>query len=103
MGAHQWTSLLSALDIVPALLDHRNMLSNIMFCGVLQMLDVTLPFDEVAVLEQNAEYLQRAGNLAGAPLIVHKVAAGADAVPGPGAQPLPGKPAPRIETRPVTQ
>ena len=68
---------------------------------MLQMLEVTLPFDEVALLEQNREYLQRACNLPNTPLAVHLVAAGADPVAGQGAQPQPGKPASRIETRPA--
>ena len=51
------------------------------------MLDVTLPFDEVALLEQNREYLQRACNLPNTPLTVHQVAAGSDPVPGSGSQP----------------
>ena len=71
--------------------------------ALLQMLDVTLPFDEMALLEQNLDYLQRACNLPSVPFNVHKVAAGSDPVPGPGAQPLPGKPAARIETQAVAQ
>ena len=70
---------------------------------LLQMLDVTLPFDEVALLEQNTDYLKRACNLPNVPLSVLTFAAGSEPVPGPGLQPLPGKPAPRIHTRPVAQ
>lgn len=70
--------------------------------SLVQMLDVRLPFEEVDILQQNLEYLQRACNLPSVPFAVHKVSA-AEPVPGSGTQPLPGKPAPRIETRAVQQ
>ena len=73
--------------------------------GTVQMLDVTLPFNEVDLLEQNQQYLQRACNLGAAPLQVHQhhVTQDAPPVPGPGAQPLPGKPALRVHSRPLSQ
>ena len=69
------------------------------------MLDVTLPFDEAALLEEQTPYLQRVLGLSG-PFTVTKLAVDSPPVDppaggGPAVQPTPGRPAARFVTRAI--
>ena len=70
------------------------------------MLDVSLPFDEAALLREQTPYLQRVLGLGTTPFTVTKLAVDSpplEPLSGgiPAVQPTPGRPAARFATQPI--
>ena len=71
-----------------------------------QMLDVSLPFDEASLLQEQTPYLQRVLGLSNCPFTITKLAVDSPPVDapaggGPAVQPTPGRPQARFVTQPI--